>query len=196
MTMTLPAIWQMVLRTLQDPLAMGQELIALRLSRATVWMAMTLVCVLSVLMFFVSEAVIPTAGGVMAPLITPMSMAVMVVGNLVMMIFAVFWTGRALEGNGRLEDIVLLMSWVQFMLLVAQVPQTVLALFSATLSSLLALGAVLYALWLIVKFTQAAHGFDSVGKAVLTVVLAIVGIMVGLAIVLSLIGASVIGGPV
>jgi hypothetical protein len=31
---------------------------------------------------------------------------------------------------------------------------------------------------------------------VLTVVLAIVGIMVGLAIVLSLIGASVIGGPV
>ncbi len=49
--------------------------------------------------------------------------------------------------------------------------------------------------WTLVNFIRVLHGFDTLGRAVLTLLLAIAGMSVGLMLILGLIGVGVAGGP-
>lgn len=184
MIVDLPTLQKMFVSTLRDPDQAARDLLAMNLPARVVWHVFTLVIVLSVLTFYLTEAMVPTGLGI----IPPFTMAAMVAMNLAVMSFAFLGTGRALNGQGTLTEVVLLLSWMQAILVVLQLPQLLIALALPSLGSVFSLLVIFYGIWLIVRFVKAAHRFDSIGHAIGSVVLGFVGITFGMIALISLLG--------
>ncbi|MEY8882554.1 YIP1 family protein [Donghicola sp. XS_ASV15] len=185
MTLNVSTIWQLILATLRDPDAVAESLLGMRLQPLAVWHIFGLTVIASVLMFFGTEVLLPSGLGTMVP---PFMLTVVMGANLAVMSFAMLASGRALEGAARLDQVVLLMSWVQTMLIALQIPQSVLALAFPSIGPLFAFVVIGYALWLTTRFIKVAHGFETAGRAVATVVFGFVGITFGMVLLLALLG--------
>lgn len=185
MTLNASFLWQMILATFRDPDQVAKGLLAMNLPTKAVWLLFGLTVISSVLMFFGTELLLPSG---MGAVITPFILTVMMAANLAVMSLAMFGAGRALEGTARVDQIVLLMSWTQIILIALQIPQSVLALAIPALGSLFSLIVIGYALWLTVRFIKVAHGFDTTGRAIATVVFGFAGITFGMIVLLALLG--------
>ncbi|NVO23765.1 YIP1 family protein [Donghicola mangrovi] len=185
MTLNVSLVWQTILATLRDPDAVAAQLLSLNLSSKAVWHLFGLTIIASVMMFYGTELLLPTGLGQVIP---PFTLVVMMTANLSVLSFAMLGTGRALEGNARLDQIVLVLSWMQVMLIALQIPQSVLSLAIPSLGDVFSLMVVFYALWLTVRFVKVAHGFETLGRAIASVVLAFTGITLGLVVLMSLLG--------
>ncbi len=163
----------------------------LNLDRATLWQVMLLVTVLSVLLTTLTlgpALVMPL--GTDGIVVSPMGYGVILGAGLVMLVFALHFTGTALGGQGTFAEALAVVAWLEVLSLVFRVAQVLIGLISLPVAGLLSIAATVFLLWCLVRFTQVLHRFDGVGKAVLTLFVALLGISLGVTLILTLIGVG------
>ena len=189
--------WALIGRTFKDPAGVARVLVSTRFDRGTLWSALALVTILGVLLIGAIELIAPPPppDAEMAD-ISPLALTVILGASLVMLVFALHFTGQMLGGTGRFPDALVLMIWFQLMTLVTQVVLSVLVLLLPVLAMVLSLASMGWLLVCLVLFINVMHRFDSVPKAVATLLIAVVGLGVGLSVLLALIGVTVQAGVV
>lgn len=177
-----------------EPRKAARSVLDMQFSREILWMMALLVVLLSVLLTYLTMVVV---GGSSVTVLgiaqSPMFLAIFMAANMVFLIFALLWTGRALGGVGALEGFIAVITWLQALLLMAQVIQTVLALFSPSLSSTFGVASLVYGLWILIQFITEAHGFNHWGRGVAVLFLGILGVTAGISLILGVIGVSTVG---
>ena len=182
------------LATVYRPAEAAAMLMGHGVDRATGWMILGLAVILNTLAYFLSITLFPIPPGTPVPLpVTPLMVATVLGAVTVIFVFAFYWVGRAIGGRGRFDDILLMMGWLQYMRLAVQLASLVLMLFLPGLAKLFVMAAGLYGVWVVINFLTVAHGFDGPGKAVMMLVLTMMGLTVGLSILLSVIGVAAVG---
>lgn len=189
----LNAFVTLAMRTLTDTRAVAQELLDMRISRPVLWLALALAVVLNALIYQVSLVLSPPAGPLPMLFASPLIFAMLIGGGLVLSIFATTYAGRALGGKATLEGIMTLLVWLQFLRFAVQIVSFVLMPIMPGLVAVLVLSASLYGIWLLLQFVDVAHEFNSLFVAFGALMLSGLAIMIGLAIILSMLGIQNMG---
>ncbi len=184
---------QLIVRTLTDPKSAAQEIMSFDIPRPVLWNMLLLVVILSVLLTYGTVIVSGHEVAMLALAGTPMVFTLLMFSQLVLLILAIFWAGKAMGGNGKLEDFSALIAWLQSLWLVAQFFQIIILTVSPTTATLFGLISILYGLWIISNFIAVAHGFSSWVKGAGVLVFSVFGVIAGLSFLLSIIGISTLG---
>jgi hypothetical protein len=190
MTLTLNSLLGMVWRTVRNPREGATEVLSLGVPREALWPALALVVVLSIL-FAHATALLVTGEAGMAMPVGPAATGFIQLLLLVVMVFAIFWIGRAMGGSGSFEEAILLVTWLQFIMVCLQVVQAFALVFVAPLAGIIGIAGILLFLWLLTNFTAVLHGFSSLFMVFLMILVSGFGIAFGLAIIMTLIGITV-----
>ena len=183
----LPLLW----RTVKDPSGAAQEILSWQLSRAILWQVLVLVCALSALtigMFGGDALALPMGENVLR--LSPIGYAFVLGAGLVMMVFAIHYTGASLGGRGNFADALAAVVWIECVALCFRVLQVPLQLINGDLLAIVSIAGVIVLIWAFINFIDQVHEFHSLGKSVATLVLAVVGIILGTSIIIALIGVG------
>ncbi len=191
-------VMRLLALTVRDPAEAARLLLSLRLSRGVLWQALALVTIVSVLVVGLSPGPMPeaaTAEGTDALFLSPFAYATILGASLVMLVFALHFTGAALGGTGSFAGTLTLVTWLEVLATAIRVVQVVTLLVAPVAAGIVSIAGLVLLGWTLVNFIRVLHGFDTLGRAVLTLLLAIAGMSVGLMLILGLIGVGVAGGP-
>ncbi len=185
---------QLFIMTVYNPTQAASVLLDRAVPRDTAWSILALGVILNTLLYFLSTTLFPMPPEFTLPLLRSPVMVGTILG-LVVFIFAFvfYWLGRVMGGQGTFDHILLMMGWLQFMRLFVQFSSLMLMLFLPGIAQLFVLGAGLYGAWIVVNFLNVAHQYDSLGKAVMLLMLTLFGLVIGMSIVLSVIGVTTVG---
>jgi hypothetical protein len=200
--MTPNGILGLIWETILNPASAARTVLSLRVSRENLWLAVLLATVLSGLVGGLSQMVVPntpmifeTVEGPVALNLTPsspMMQGLFVGASLVMMGFSLYFTGRALGGQGTFPGTLALMAWLQVVMVAMQIATLVLIFVAPVVAAFLVFVSLVVFVRSTVVFVNELHGFQSIGRAIVTVLLAFLGVVVGFTIILlfSGVGAS------
>lgn len=186
MDISAPSLTRLVRLTLQKPQDAARDLIAANPPLQARWLALLLVVVLSVLLGQVSVLIMGSSS-----LGLPSSMVVSAIlqgGVLVLTVVVVQQVGRAFGGRAQVEDTLLLMIWLQFLMVVLQAAQIVLLLVVPPFAGLLGIVGFVVFLWVLTNFVAYLHGFRSLGKVFGMIVATFFVLGFALSIVMMLLG--------
>ena len=191
--LTLP---ELGLLTLREPKAASEIILRWNLSKEAIWTSIGLVSVLATILSTLSNMLFPVPAplGVLAA--NPFIYFLITAGGFVLMAQAVFWTGRMMGGQGRIEDLMVLLVWLQAMRIAAQAMVMVLLLIMPALASMFVIFVMLASLWVFVHFINAALRLESLGRAVLVLFVAALIVIASATLILSILGVSTVGVPV
>jgi len=197
--MTQAGFKALLVQTLIAPRRAAEGLIALNLPQRWLWMALALMSVLNSIVYSVSLRLTPTsdpmATAMMPPAFhSPVLFTMFLFGALAITVLALYWIGKGLGGQGRMDDVLVLICWLQVLRLILQVVVAVLVIVAPVLGALVIFTASLWGIYILIGFVDAAHRFGNMFKAAGVIVLAMVAMVVGLSILLSIIGVAVMGG--
>jgi len=163
----------LVRETLQNPRAAARRLIGLQLDPASVWAAFGAVVALSAGLGWLSIAATPvaTAGVVPAAEVTPLSIAGVQAGSLLTLAILASFGGRIFGGQGTFLEALTLAVWLEFLLILLQIVQLLVMVIFPFSSVLIGLLGMVVFLWLLTNFVAELHGFQSLGKTFLGVIL-------------------------
>lgn len=193
MTLTFSNLMSMVLRTIKNPREGAAEVLALGIPKAALWTIMLLVVVLSSFLSLITTLMVGAMGGQVPQGIfgNPITLGAMQFALLIVTVFAIFWIGRMFGGTGSLEESMLLVAWLQFVMVCLQVIQTLFFAIMPPIASLLGvLGLVLF-LWLLTNFIAVLHGFKSLGQVFVMTMLSIFTIIFAVSLLLIFLGIEV-----
>ncbi|MGR3492155.1 MAG: YIP1 family protein [Shimia sp.] len=177
--------------TILRPRDAAAQIIRLPLDLNGALAALGVAIIFSVLLsFFISGGEpVPMVEG-MVPF-TPLMLAGFVLltsGSLAIALTAV---GKAMGGQGEFRDMLLLVAWLQVMQIAGQVIQSTMFTLSPGLGSLTAFVILGGLLWILVAFIDEMHGLASIGRSVFLLLMAIVGVGLGLTLLLGLAGIGI-----
>lgn len=175
---------RLIRQSFRQPSVVGADIAALRLDRATLWQGLALVTVLSVLTLALvggGATASPFAGG--GP-ISPYASTMVLGASLTMLVFAIYFTGRALGGQGSFPAALALVIWFEVLAMTLRLGVALATLLLGPLAGPLPLVAMALLVWVLVNFIGALHGF-ALGRAAATLVLAILGLGLGLMLILA-----------
>jgi hypothetical protein len=188
MTLTLNNLVAMAWRSVKNPREGAAEILALGIPREALWPALALVVVLSILLANVTALLLSSEATAMP--VGPAATGFIQLALLVVMVFAVFWIGRAMGGTGSFEESILIVTWLQFIMVCLQVVQAAILVLSTSLAGIFGLLAVVLFLWLLTSFVAVLHGFSSLFRVFVMILVSAFGIAFGLSIILTLIGVT------
>jgi hypothetical protein len=184
----------LALETLTKPRMAAQKIMALHLSRDVLWSGLVLVAAINAIIY--SFSLLLADASALPPLLrNPVIFFVIITGLQVLSVHAFYWTGRAIGGYGDLGELLTLLVWLQALQAVAQAITFVLMLVSPGIAQMVSFLESLLALWITVNFIAEALRLPGLWHAAGVLVLAAVGIAVGLMILAGLIGLSAMGVP-
>ena len=177
---------RLTLDTPRDPKSVAEHLLGLGLLRPQIISLFAVSVCLSVISLFVSNVsmngdnpfvIIVGPGLVMGPL----PVAIMIFVMTLVSALASSRIGRMFGGQGDFNALLIVMSWLQWMQFVFQMLSTLLSFVSIALSGLASLVIFVLTLWIFVAMVDRAHGFESVLKSIVTIVLGstVAGVSVG-----------------
>ncbi len=182
----------MVVLALREPRKAADQIIGWRLDRDTLWTALALAASVNTLIFSLSVVLQPSEA-MPAFFTSPLAMFVLLSGVLVVTTHGLYWTGRAIGGQGELGDMLSLIVFLQILRILAQIVIFVLMFVSPGISLLLSLATGIFGMWLLVNFIAAAHRFETLGRAIGTLLIAMAMIVLGLSFLLSIVGIAAQG---
>ncbi len=185
---------QFIGASFRDPAGTAAVLKSWHLARGTLVSMVALIVVLSVLVL-ITGLYLAAADEAMI-VATPFALCLVLGASLIMLMLAIQVTGRMFGGTGTLDQAVLLVVWWQAMALVVQVAQTVIMLIVPPVAGLIAIAGLVWLVFALLHFVNVLHGFNSLLKALATVVIGMVAISFGLALVLTLVGVTLQGASV
>ncbi|MGX9855336.1 YIP1 family protein [Limimaricola variabilis] len=165
--------------------------------RTATWQALTLVVCLSVVLTALVQGAMP-----MMPVeatgagfgLTPFGYAGLLGVSLVLLAAGIAGAGRLLGGTGRFVPALTLVVWLEVLAMALRLVQGVLILVLPPLGGLVGLAGLFWLFWCLTRFIQALHGFNGVGRALVTLFIAFIAIGAGLAMLLALTGLGAQGG--
>ncbi|SEM16444.1 Yip1 domain-containing protein [Roseovarius azorensis] len=189
----------LILQTLFQPREAAGVLIGMDLPRQWLWMALALMSVLNAIVYSLSLQMTasgdPTATALMPPAFhAPLLFAIFLFGALAITVLTLTWIGQRLGGRAEMDDILVLIGWLQVLRLILQVVVVVLVLVVPVLGAMVIFVGSLWGIYILVGFVDAAHRFDNMFKAVGVILLSLIAMAVALSIVLSVLGVAVVGG--
>ena len=177
---------RLTLDTPRDPKSVAEYLLGLGLLRPQIISLFAVSVCLSVISLFVSNVsmngdnpfvIVGGPGLVMGPL----PVAIMIFVMTLVSALASSRIGHMFGGQGDFNALLIVMSWLQWMQFVFQMLSTLLSFISIALSGLISLVIFVLTLWIFVAMVDRAHGFESVLKSIVTIVLGstVAGVSVG-----------------
>jgi hypothetical protein len=177
---------RLTLDTPRDPKSVADYLLGLGLLRPQIISLFAVSVCLSVISLFVSNVsmngdnpfvIVVGPGLVMGPL----PVAIMIFVMTLVSALASSRIGHMFGGQGEFNALLIVMSWLQWMQFVFQMLSTLLSFISIALSGLISLVIFVLTLWIFVAMVDRAHGFESVLKSIVTIVLGstVAGVSVG-----------------
>jgi hypothetical protein len=187
--MTASAFLSLFLLTLRNPREAGELILDLRLPAQALWIGLSLVSVMTSLVFSGLMRVGPLPqdqfGEIMAgspAYSAPLVFALMQWGRAVVTVFVFFWVGRMLGGRGPLENVLAVLTWLQAVTFVIMLGLLVAGLVLPFLTSLMILGAFAWWLWAVTALLKVAHGFEGIWRAIGVLILSLLGVTIGLSL--------------
>ncbi|WP_372893596.1 Yip1 family protein [Rhodosalinus sp.] len=188
--MTTAALGQLAIETIRDPREAARRLLALDLPRSALWTALALVIVLNAAVYGLSNMLVPPPSDVPMAALSPVPFAAFLAAGLIGTIYALWYVGRALGGAGSLDDVMVLLVWLQALRLAVQAALLVLVPLSPVLSSLVVLAAAVIGFWILLNFVDMAHGYGSLLKSLGAVALSVLALALGLTLFVTLFGGA------
>jgi hypothetical protein len=188
--MTLNGLFKLAVDSIGQPREVAHLLLAMRPSNTVLMEAFALMVTLNAVLFSLSVLAFPSE--VELPVLFKWPFLFAAIQALVLggTIAALTWTGRLFGGTGRIEDIAVLLIWMQALRVAVQAVMLVLSAVAPAASALLALGASGVGIWILLNFLDEAHGLGGLGKAFAVMFLGILGLGFALAILLTFTGGA------
>ena len=183
----------LAMRTITQPRDAAMELLQLRPSRSVLWSALALAVVLNTIAYQLSLFTSPPPGELPVIFFSPLIFAVLIGAGLVLSIYSITYAGRFIGGKAVLEQVMVLLIWLQFLRFAVQIVAFLLVPIIPGLAGLLVLCATLYGMWILIQFIDVAHEFNSIASSIGALLLSGLGIMLGLAILLTILGVQNMG---
>lgn len=193
MTANLIQIIRAAFATLREPRAAARQVMAQNIERQQCWEILALVAALSAILAFASM----TLGNVLSPgdprplPAGPMMLAAMQLVVMVAVVFAMHLVGNWAGGRGGLNDAILLVSWLQFILICLQVVQIAAAVFFPVLALLLGLFGFVLIFVLLTIFISELHGFSSVAGVFFSVLVVLMVVAIAVRFFFGLFGFDI-----
>ncbi|MCE5972310.1 YIP1 family protein [Sinirhodobacter sp. WL0062] len=167
---------QMVVRTFREPRVVARELIALNLPPRARLLALAIVIVVSAALGSFAEILFAfVTDQDMGEPASPVPMAIAQGALILYGATAMTVLGRNFGGRGRFYDALLLLTWMEFVLIVAQVVQVLVMVFFPITSVIAMMAMMVLLFWLLVQFTAALHGFENLFKVAFGVIVTFLG---------------------
>jgi hypothetical protein len=186
---------QLALLTLRNPTAAAELILRWNLPKEALWTAIALVSVIVTMLSTLSNMIFPVPAPLDGIVGNPFMYFVIVAGGFVATVHAIYWTGRMLGGSGDIEDLMVLLLWLQAMRAAAQVGVLILLILMPVLASFLVLFVAAATMWIFVHFISVGLQLNSMIRAFIVLVVGAAALIVGLSFLLSLIGVSAVGVP-
>ncbi|SMX50109.1 YIP1 family protein [Maliponia aquimaris] len=186
--MTLHGYLRLAWQSVTAPREVAALLLSIRPSREALWTAFALVVVLNALVFSISVALTPGAAPMLlsSPAVFLVLQAVALAGS----ILAFTGIGRLMGGRGHIEEIALLMIWMQGLRVLVQAVVILLAPLSAMLAGVAIMLSTALGVWIAVNFLDEAHDLGGPLRALAVLVLGVLAMAFGLSLLLTLAGVS------
>ncbi len=186
--------------SLQNPREAAKHVIAMGLPERALWLAMSLVVVLTSLVMSGILQAVPLPDDEISQVLTaspgynsPLLLTGIRLAQAVLAVYVLFWVGRALGGQGSKQDILGVLTLLQVVSFVLLTGITIVSLVFPLLSLVAFLTFVGWLLWSVLTYVDEAHEFDNLFKATGVVLVSVVGIIVGMSFLLSLLGGLFLG---
>lgn len=191
--MTADAILSLVRTTLREPAVAAKTIIGWHLPRDVLWTALALVAALNTLIIQLmitgsdSQLLIPSY------FYAPLALFVLMAGVMVIYIHALYWAGLAIKGQGRLDDLLAVMVWLQILRTAAQLCIVILSMVLPALGLLAMLVITAWGFWILLNFIATALNLPSVAHGLIVLVIGLVGLVLSVSIVLAIVGVGAQG---
>ncbi|PZQ99525.1 MAG: YIP1 family protein [Cereibacter sphaeroides] len=184
MELSLSRLFSEAIYSLQHPREGIRRMMDMEMPSQARWLALGLMAISAAILTHISLALIPVSDRdiLVEMMLSPIRTAILQVVALVAAVYMIFWVGRSRGGRGSLDDTVVAMAWLQFIMLCIQIMQLLVQVLLPPLAAPLNLLGFAIFLWLLTNFVAEVHGFRSLflvfgalmlGLIVLAIVLAI-----------------------
>lgn len=176
--------------TLENPTEAAKHVLSTTLDREYLWSLLTLTSVLTVLMFLFMQMAFPAppdAALTLPFLDSPLLFGLVMWGSLVLLVYCVHYIGQMFGGVGRFEQSIMLVIWVQFLLMVSQVAQLVVAIVSIPMAAFLGLGFFVFWVWIFASFVAVLHQFENRGLVLGGIAMSFLGVLFGLSLLITIV---------
>lgn len=193
MELTPAVLLTMVRDTIRAPREGALAIMRIGFSPAVGWMALMLMAVASTLLTHLSFAMMPAEAREFwaAAMSSPVRTAIMQWVVLLISVHAIHKIGRWRGGMGSLDQTVLLVAWLQFILLCVQIVQLVVQTLVPPMADLIGLLGLVLFFWLLTNFVATLHGFRSLALTFVGILITIFAV----AMILAFIFALLFGAP-
>ncbi|MBQ1202534.1 MAG: YIP1 family protein [Loktanella sp.] len=187
------ALWA----TVKDPAAAARQVLPWQVGLPNLWSALLLVAVLNVLMLALLQAVspVPVVLQEQGFVLTPFSYAAIIVTFLFLMVYTLYHIGRMLGGVGTIEDSLKVIILFQAVSVSLEAVQVVLVMISPLIAGYFGIISVVILVRCVMNFVNVMHRFESIGKTLVVMVLALIATAMIAGIVLSVLGVAPTGVP-
>ncbi len=177
--------------SVRDPARAARLLIDMRLPTGMLWQGLFLAAALNAILFTLTNMLVPPPMPLPGILASPLWYLGFVAGGLALSVLVIFQAGRMLGGVASLADILVLMVWLQALRLMVQAVSLVLMLAAPGLAAMLAIAAGLVGVYILAKFVNEAHGFNSLGRSALVLLASVLAMAVAMTVVMAFTGAPI-----
>ncbi|MGP6088882.1 YIP1 family protein [Antarctobacter jejuensis] len=186
--MTIDGYLKLALQSVTNPREVAALLLSIRPNREALLTAFGLVVVVNTLVF--SSSVLLAPGTVPAFLASPMVFLAMQAVVLAGSILGFTGVGRIMGGRGRLEEVALLMIWMQGLRVLVQIALLILTPLSPGLAGLATMAATALGVWILINFLNEVHELGSLIKAVAVMILGVLAMAFALSLLLAFAGVT------
>ena len=197
MNLTLKDLFQAVFETVQDARRGARMIMAIQLERRQRWELLLLIAVLSAFMAGLSLLIGGGSGFIVGgpAMLDPLTLGVAQYFLLLSMVFGIHIVGTRFGGKGGLDEAILLVTWLQFVLICLQAVQIVAMVFLPPLAFLIGVAGIGLFFWLLTAFVAELHGFSSTVGVFVSILIVMVVFTTLFRFLLGVLGIAVLGAP-
>ncbi len=192
--MTRDELIAMAVLTLKTPALAAHQLMSQQVPRQFLWLALALMGVLNALVYAAAVVIRPPVPTQVMFLPSPFVYLVIVSAGLFALVWAIYLVGRWMGGTGSLDDVLVLVTWMQALRVAAQAGMMVVMLLSSILSLMASFAVFVLGIWIGLHFVNEGHRLGSMGRAAGVLVGAGMVTLMGVSLLLSLVALPFIGG--
>lgn len=184
--MSRPELPALALATIRSPATAARDLMALNLPSQALWAGLGLVAVAHALFYLFSETVSPSP--VTQIIGSPLRYFLLVAVNMALTAFALHRVGRMMGGEAALDDVLVLIVWLNGLYLVSLLAVLLIGLAVPLLGMVLVFATVILGFWITLHFVNEAHRLGSLFRAFGVIVAAIIVVFICLSLVQVILG--------
>ena len=196
MTPVLSFLIQAALQTVRNPRQGARQIMAIELERRERWETLLLIAVISAILAYFSvfvSALVDAEPSDFPVSLSPIMLGLSQLVVMLVMVFSIHLIGGWAGGHGDLDDAILLVAWMQFILICLQVAQILAVVIFPALAILLGLVGLVLVFVLLTIFVAELHGFRSIPGVFFSVLFVMVILATIIRFVFGQFGFDVIG---